>query len=417
MYVSIYLCMYLCMYVCMCVCMYVQKLRANHDHKHTFTALLRIGGVFLFIPTFQFVFLQSSVNSRDSNTCHYNHRCKRSLLLNSYIALDAFNNIWSNTVYIYVGVALYTYFSIREYRYNAKIAYQEKIYGVLHNWDLYKGLGLAVIGEGFFSACWHTCPTYWNIQFDFLFMYFTVLFGLFALVAKRRPYLLPAPSTFFLGYSALILINFYGAYVTFASFSVDSGAIHLWFWIPLLLAYTGILLGALLKFKYHHDFSFHQLFHFIRRSSRRNHASAWIIGLCFFCQYALMIFCTVNQCDSPVYMLNHLFVYLFFGMILYFVRKIKNHERTRIQAYIIGVICAATFLASIGFKESNVAEYAAEILDDSRSLSKDCVFLFYDAHDMWHFLSACGFGLICLFVYHVDDDLGDVPVEKIVISF
>lgn len=44
-------------------------------------------------------------------------------------------------------------------------------------------------------------------------------------------------------------------------------------------------------------------------------------------------------------------------------------------------------------------------LDESRALNADCVFLFYDLHDVWHMLSGVALVLLVLFNYHVDGQL------------
>jgi hypothetical protein len=47
-------------------------------------------------------------------------------------------------------------------------------------------------------------------------------------------------------------------------------------------------------------------------------------------------------------------------------------------------------------------------------MNQDCVFLFYDVHDLWHFTSALALVVFCLMLYHVDDDLRDVKASEIV---
>lgn len=44
-------------------------------------------------------------------------------------------------------------------------------------------------------------------------------------------------------------------------------------------------------------------------------------------------------------------------------------------------------------------------LDKSRELNADCVFLFYDLHDIWHLISAVCLSCMILINLHFDDDL------------
>jgi hypothetical protein len=50
----------------------------------------------------------------------------------------------------------------------------ESYHGLTPNFGLFYGLGMALIGEGFFSATYHACPNATNFQFDTTFMYVVV---------------------------------------------------------------------------------------------------------------------------------------------------------------------------------------------------------------------------------------------------
>ena len=41
----------------------------------------------------------------------------------------------------------------------------------------------------------------------------------------------------------------------------------------------------------------------------------------------------------------------------------------------------------------------------TRDLNKECYFLIYDLHDMWHFMSAFALLFQAMMLYHIDDDL------------
>jgi hypothetical protein len=51
---------------------------------------------------------------------------------------------------------------------------------------------------------------------------------------------------------------------------------------------------------------------------------------------------------------------------------------------------------------------------ESRNLNEDCIWLqFYDNHDLWHFFSAAAIFMAFLGLLTVDDDLLEVPRDKI----
>lgn len=49
-----------------------------------------------------------------ATVCHYNYRCKRDYLVYSFFTLEAFNNVYSNIVYVVLGVWLYCYIWVQD---------------------------------------------------------------------------------------------------------------------------------------------------------------------------------------------------------------------------------------------------------------------------------------------------------------
>jgi len=120
----------------------------------------------IFVPTAQFVFLQSALNMRNQDICHYNYRCKRDVHLYSYFSVQSLNSVWSNISYIVIGFALLLYFMVQERRYERKLREQNGVhYGVPCSFDVFYAVCFALMGEGLGSAFFHLCPTFWNFQF------------------------------------------------------------------------------------------------------------------------------------------------------------------------------------------------------------------------------------------------------------
>ena len=52
---------------------------------------------------------------------------------------------------------------------------------------------------------------------------------------------------------------------------------------------------------------------------------------------------------------------------------------------------------------------------ESRNMNKECIFVIFSRHDLWHFLSSAGLFFTFLFLLVIDDGIADWPQEKIYI--
>ena len=77
-------------------------------------------------------------------------------------------------------------------------------------------------------------------------------------------------------------------------------------------------------------------------------------------------------------------------------------------------VCAIILgaLAFIFYRQRNADRNVSPA--ESRNLNGDCIWMdFYDAHDLWHFFSAAAAFMAFLGLLSVDDDLLDMPIDKI----
>lgn len=97
----------------------------------------------------------------------------------------------------------------------------------------------------------------------------------------------------------------------------------------------------------------------------------------------------------------------------YIVMKLRYKERIGPQTATYILIATFTWFGSLYFflnKSTSWTRTPAE----SRHLNQDCkLFHFYDNHDIWHFLSAMSLFLSFMILLTLDDDLENVPREKI----
>ena len=97
----------------------------------------------------------------------------------------------------------------------------------------------------------------------------------------------------------------------------------------------------------------------------------------------------------------------------YIVMKLRYRERIGAQPAAYILMSTFTWFGSLYFflnKSTSWTKTPAE----SRELNQDCaLFNFYDNHDIWHFLSATSLFLSFMILLTLDDDLDNVPRDKI----
>lgn len=90
-----------------------------------------------------------------------------------------------------------------------------------------------------------------------------------------------------------------------------------------------------------------------------------------------------------------------------------NKERIFLQPFIyilLSVLCWASSLYFFLNKNTSWRVTPAQ----SKLFNESCKLLnFYDNHDIWHFLSAASLFFSFMILLTLDDDLADVPREKI----
>ena len=99
--------------------------------------------------------------------------------------------------------------------------------------------------------------------------------------------------------------------------------------------------------------------------------------------------------------------------LFYIVMKLRYKESIGAQPAAYILISTFTWFGSSYFflnKSSSWTRTPAE----SRHLNQDCQLLnFYDNHDIWHFLSAASLFLSYMILLTIDDDLENIPRDKI----
>jgi len=118
--------------------------------------------------------------------------------------------------------------------------------------------------------------------------------------------------------------------------------------------------------------------------------------------------------DFATYLLEILVVNGLLYLAFYVIMKLRNKERILpFTMVVVGSTVALWIAALLLFNLGNVTSWQKSPAQ-SREGNKDCILLgFYDAHDVWHFLSACAIFLSFLGLLTLDDDLLKTPRSNI----
>ncbi|XP_072048747.1 SID1 transmembrane family member 1-like, partial [Amphiura filiformis] len=384
----------------------------QRKYKLYYWNLLTIS-IFYVLPVMQLVLTYQLVVNTTGNedTCYYNFLCAI-----PYGVLSAFNNVFSNVGYMMLGI-LYLFLVWRkDYMHQKEVAAKGPNihhYGIPKHFGLHYALGIALFMEGILSGCYHVCPSYTNFQFDTAFMYIIAGLGMLKLYQQRHQD---------------VNANAYASYACLA--------------IVIFIAMLGVLFG---------NVAFYVLFaivHFLTctaLSAQIYYMGTWKMNFGIFKRIFLVLKTDCLQCAKPVYvdrmivliignavnwalivfglvttpkdfssyLLAILIVNLLLYMAFYMIMKLRYKERIVPAAMVFTVFTCVIWAFALYFFMLGLTSWN-ETPAVSREFNEGCILLkFYDGHDVWHFLSSFALFFSFLLVLTLDDDLDNVPRDKI----
>lgn len=288
-----------------------------------------------------------------------------------------------------------------------------KRYGIPQHSGLYYAMGLGLCMEGIMSACYHVCPTYSNFQFDTSYMYIIACLCMLRIYQNRHPDISAKAHTSYLLMALVIFIAVIGV--------VHGNSI---FWT--LFACCDIVVITVLSVHIYY-------------------MGRWKIDKGIFKRVFLMVRHEFLSCGNPVYMdrfimlivangLNWAFaIYgavtepgdfasyllgIFIGNLLlystfYIIMKIRYKERIHPLAIVCIIMACIVWGFALYFFFFHLTSWQLTPAN-SRAGNQKCMVLdFYDAHDVWHFLSATSMFFSFLILLTLDDDLFSVRRDHI----
>ncbi|XP_006884342.1 PREDICTED: SID1 transmembrane family member 1 isoform X2 [Elephantulus edwardii] len=372
--------------------------------------------VFYALPVIQLVITYQTVVNVTGNQdiCYYNFLCAHPLGV-----LSAFNNILSNLGHVLLGLLFLLIVLRRDVLHRRALEAKDIFameYGIPKHFGLFYAMGIALMMEGVLSACYHVCPNYSNFQFDTSFMYMIAGLCMLKLYQTRHPDINASAYSAYASFAVVIMLTVLG---------VVFGKNDVWFWV----IFSAIHILASLAL-----------------SSQIYYMGRFKIDWGIFRRVAMVLYTDcIHQCSRPLYMDRMVLLvvgnlvnwsFALFGLIyrprdfasymlgificnlllylaFYIIMKLRSSEKVLPVPLFCIVATAVVWTAALYFFFQNLSTWEGTPAE-SREKNHECILLdFFDAHDVWHFLSATALFFSFLVLLTLDDDLDVVRRDQI----
>ncbi|XP_076457766.1 SID1 transmembrane family member 1-like isoform X2 [Babylonia areolata] len=361
--------------------------------------------IFYGLPVAQLVltYQQSLLRTGDEDLCYYNFDCAHPL-----DNLSAFNNIASNMGYVLLGLLFIVLVWRRDVLHGKLLREHhdlERQYGIPQHYGLLYAMGLALVMEGVMSACYHVCPNYSNFQFDTSFMYIIACLSMLKIYETRHP---DVQAKAYQSYFSMALVIF------IAVLGVVYGSNIFWIFYALVHMLSTLVLSAQIYYvgRIKVDrYVFKRLFRIIKTECFRcvkpmyvNRFVMLLVGNLINWAFALYG-AIVHPSDFASFLLAIFIGNLLLYLLFYIIMKLLSKERINGLAILCIGAASITWGFALYFFFQHLTSWHLSPAQ-SRQGNRPCILLdFYDAHDVWHFLSSASMFFSFLILLTLDDDL------------
>lgn len=360
--------------------------------------------IFYGLPVLQLVFTYQKVLNVTGNLdiCYYNFNCAHPWGL-----VSSFNNIFSNIGYVSLGILFLLLVYRRQLIYNMAVQREKmmkKEMGIPQHFGLFFAMGLALIMEGIMSACYHVCPNYSNFQFDTSFMYIIACLCMLKIYQTRHPDISAKAHTSYLLMACVIFIAVIGVIYGTNVFWIFFACVYMFFYLILSVHIyfmgrwsidRGICRRICVAVRYD-----------MCRCRRPMYPDRMIL-LVFgnLINWVIAVYGAVyHSSDFATYLLGIFIGNLMIYCTFYIIMKLRYGEKIHSLVMFIILGAVVVWAVALYFFLSNLTSWQLTP-SKSREGNKDCVLLeFYDAHDIWHFLSSIALFFSFLILLTLDDD-------------
>ncbi|XP_033222891.1 SID1 transmembrane family member 2-like [Belonocnema kinseyi] len=381
--------------------------------SNLYTYYISTVAVFYTLPVLQLVLTDQIVLhvSGNQDLCYYNFLCSHPIGF-----LSDFNHVFSNIVYVLLGLLFLLVIYLRE-KSNVEVK-KNKFYGIPQYYGLFYAMGFALMMEGVLSASYHVCPSHSNFQFDTSFMYIISVLCIVKIYQNRHSDIYPkAPAAFgflaFVIFMGLIGVLLVGSQIFWIVFTI----MHLV--LCFLLTTKAYYLGKW-SFDGRNFFGIYKALKHETCGKLKNSimplypARLSILIMAYLCNLGLAIFGYIHHAnDFSTYLLGVLMMNLVLYLFFYIIMKLCHKERIHFQPAIYIILSVLSWSGSIYFFLSTTTSWSFTPAQ-SRTYNSSCIFLnFFDSHDIWHFLSASAIFFSFMVLLTLDDDLTNVHRNQI----
>lgn len=369
--------------------------------------------IFYGLPVVQLMITYQKVLHLTGNedTCYYNFKCAM-----PFGVLSAFNNVFSNIGYVMLGILFLLLVWRRDLLHREtvkKFGNIEQYYGIPQPYGLFYAMGLGLCMEGVMSACYHVCPTYSNFQFDTSFMYIIACLCMLRLYQTRHPDINAKAHTAYLYMAFIIFIAVIGVVYQNPIFWIIFAVIH--FITTLVLSvqiyYMGrwkIDLGLFNRMRLMLCSDFLQC----ARPMYKDRLILLIIGNIL--NWSFAVYGAVKKpSDFASYLLAIFIGNLLFYLFFYLIMKLRSKESIKKWTWFYIIMTCVLWGFALYFFLNHLTSWQL-LPAESRDKNHKCILLdFYDAHDIWHFLSASSMFFSFMILLTLDDDLQLIRRDRI----
>ena len=131
----------------------------RRNRSRVYCYLVPLLSLFYFIPSIQFVFLvkQSENVTGSQDLCYHNFECAKPLNI-----FSDFNHVISNVCYVIFGLGFVLLVFLKAKKLpDVQSPKKDHRYGkgIMQQLSIFYAMGFALMSQGFFSVCYHVCPT------------------------------------------------------------------------------------------------------------------------------------------------------------------------------------------------------------------------------------------------------------------
>ncbi|CAH8828366.1 unnamed protein product [Trichobilharzia szidati] len=373
---------------------------------------LIIISIFYGLPAVQLImtYQKAVFETGNEDLCYYNFECARPLGI-----FTAFNNIISNIGYVMLGLLFLGLTARRDiiHRRTKNLNPNSQVLGIPQHYGLFYAMGLALTMEGLMSACYHMCPNFSNFQFDTAYMYILAMLIMLKIYQTRHPDVNASAHSAYMVMAVVIFLGVLG---------VLYGNQIFWIIFTIFFLIMSVVLTVEIYYmgQWNIDLCLpRRIYHLIRTDGISCFRPTYLERMLLLLIANLVNFTLAGYGivrrprDFSTFLLSIFMINLLMYTFFYVIMKLRHRERFQMLSLVYILLACVSWGCAIYFYLSRTTTWEVTPAR-SRALNQPCVLLdFYDAHDVWHFLSSISMFFSFMLLMYLDDNLSKRPRNQI----